>query len=233
MVKTGPRRTHPAAILEALDFDFFELLDSVTIARSRRHIQTFYDTQDIGPFPERLKPISVHSPLTHRPDVIGFNEIFNRLSLLKLGVYAPIGYILPSRLSKYEDLYDTDVSGRGTLKQEDREKSLQTLMTVNLLKRLESSVQAFRLTLERLQNLHLATLAKIENFRNTGHDADFTDVSPALRIRSRMTTKHLMTSSTKRRAKKSAEKFVSVCLIWICRPGTMTCAPTSQSSRRC
>jgi hypothetical protein len=112
--------------------------------------------------------------------VIGFNEIFNRLSMLKLGVYAPIGYILPSRLSKYEDLYDTDVrGGGGTLKQEDRERSLQTLMTVNLLKRLESSVQAFRLTLERLQNLHLATLAKIENFRNTGHDADFTDVSPA------------------------------------------------------
>jgi superfamily II DNA or RNA helicase len=177
--KLAPDARTPAAILEALDFDFFELLDSVTIARSRRHIQTFYDTQDIGPFPERLKPISVHSPLTHRPDVIGFNEIFNRLSLLKLGVYAPIGYILPSRLSKYEDRYDTDVSGRGTLKQEDREKSLQTLMTVNLLKRLESSVQAFRLTLERLQNLHLATLAKIENFRNTGHDADFTDVSPA------------------------------------------------------
>src|SRR5579864_9152870 len=168
--KLAPDARTPAAILEALDFDFFELLDSVTIARSRRHIQTFYDTQDIGPFPERLKPISVHSPLTHRPDVIGFNEIFNRLSLLKLGVYAPIGYILPSRLSKYEDRYDTDVSGRGTLKQEDREKSLQTLMTVNLLKRLESSVQAFRLTLERLQNLHLATLAKIENFRNTGHD---------------------------------------------------------------
>jgi superfamily II DNA or RNA helicase len=178
--KLAPDARTPAAILEALDFDFFELLDSVTIARSRRHIQTFYDTEDIGPFPERLKPISVHSPLTQRPDVIGFNEIFNRLSMLKLGVYAPIGYILPSRLSRYEDLYDTDVrGGGGTLKQEDREKSLQTLMTVNLLKRLESSVQAFRLTLERLQNLHLATLAKIENFRNTGHDADLTDVSPA------------------------------------------------------
>jgi helicase-like protein/SNF2 domain-containing protein len=178
--KLAPEARTPAAILEGLDFDFFELLDSVTIARSRRHIQTFYDTQDIGPFPERLKPISVHSPLTQRPDVIGFNEIFNRLSLLKLGVYAPIGYILPSRLSKYEDLYDTDVrGGGGTLKQEDRERSLQTLMTVNLLKRLESSVQAFRLTLERLQNLHLATLAKIENFRNTGYDASFTDLSPA------------------------------------------------------
>jgi SNF2 family DNA or RNA helicase len=178
--KLAPEARTPAAILEALDFDFFELLDSVTIARSRRHIQTFYDTQDIGPFPERLKPLSFHCPLTQRPDVIGFNDIFNQLSLMKLGVYAPIGYILPSRLSKYEDLYDTDVKGGGgTLKQKDRESSLQTLMTVNLLKRLESSVQAFRLTLERLQNFHLATLAKIENFRNTGRDAAFTDASPA------------------------------------------------------
>ena len=170
----------PAAILEALDFDFFELLDSVTIARSRRHIQTFYDTRDIGRFPERLKPISVRCPLTERPDVIGFNDIFNQLSLLNLGVYAPIGYILPSRLSKYEDLYDTDVrGGGGTLKQQDRERSLQTLMTVNLLKRLESSVQAFRLTLERLEDFHLSTLTKIENFRNTGVDTAFTDRSPS------------------------------------------------------
>ncbi len=179
--KLPPEGRTPAAILEALDFDFFELLDSVTIARSRRHIQTFYDTQDIGNFPERLKPISFHCALTHRSDVIGFNDIFNQLSLLNLGVYAPVGYILPSRLSKYEKLYDTDVrGGGGTLKQKDREQSLQSLMTVNLLKRLESSVQAFRLTLDRLQNLHLATLAKIEDFRNTGRDTTFTDLSPTL-----------------------------------------------------
>ena len=87
------------------------MLDSVTIARSRRHIETFYDTKDIGKFPERLKPVSIHSPLTHRADVIGFNDIFNRLSLLKLGVFAPVSYILPSRLPKYEDLYDTEVKG--------------------------------------------------------------------------------------------------------------------------
>lgn len=130
-----------SAILAALDFDFFELLDSVTIARSRKHIETFYDTKDIGTFPERLKPLSSHCPLTQRTDVIGFNDIFNQLSLLKLAVYAPVSYILPSRIKKYEDMYDTEVaSGGGKLKQADREKSLQALMTVNLLKRLESSV---------------------------------------------------------------------------------------------
>ena len=135
------RSAPPRAILDALDFDFFELLDSVTIARSRKHIQTFYDTKDIGHFPERRKPLSFHCPLTHRTDVMGFNDIFEQLSLLKLAVYAPISYILPSRLTKYEDLYDTQVAGgNGKLRQADREQSLQALMTINLLKRLESSV---------------------------------------------------------------------------------------------
>jgi hypothetical protein len=84
------------AILDSLDFDFFELLDSVTIARSRKHIQIFYDTKDIGPFPERRKPLSFHSPLTQRADVMSFNEIFEQLSKLRLAVYAPISYILAS-----------------------------------------------------------------------------------------------------------------------------------------
>ena len=146
------------------DFDFFELLDSVTIARSRRHITTFYDTKEIGEFPTRRKPLSFHSPLTHRQDVIGFNEIFLNLTTLKLGVYTPVSYILPSRLSRYEDLYDTEVSsGGGKLKQIDREKSLRSLMTVNLLKRLESSVASFRITLKKLQQIHLSTLSRIEN----------------------------------------------------------------------
>lgn len=103
----------PQAILASLDFDFFDLLDSVTIARSRRHITTFYDTKEIGDFPTRRKPLSFHSPLTHRQDVIGFNEIFLHLTTLKLGVYTPVSYILPSRMSRYEALYDTEVSSGG------------------------------------------------------------------------------------------------------------------------
>ncbi len=178
--KLVPEERTADAILRALDFDFFELLDSVTIARSRKHIETFYDTQDIGSFPERLKPLSVHCPLTQRTEVIGFNEIFDRLTLLKLSVYAPVSYILPSRLTKYEALYDTEVSsGRGKLKQADRERSLQALMTINLLKRLESSVASFRLTLQSLQLNHTNALAKIESFNQTGKAASFTDVSNA------------------------------------------------------
>jgi superfamily II DNA or RNA helicase len=162
----------PAAILNALDFDFFELLDSVTIARSRKQIQTFYGTEEVGHFPTRLKPKSFHCPLTHRADVISLNEIYAQLTLLRLSVYAPVSYIFSSRLAKYEDRYDTEVKG-GRLRQADRERSLQALMTVNLLKRLESSVEAFRITLGRLIDLHTETLSKIETWKQTGKDGDF------------------------------------------------------------
>ena len=178
--KLPPEERTPAAILNGLDFDFFEILDSVTIARSRKHIQKFYDTKDIGPFPQRLKPISHHSPLTHRTDVINFNEIFNRLITLNMGVYAPFRYILASRLEKYEKEYDTEVKGGlSRFKQRDREKSLQALMTVNLLKRLESSVEAFRLTLQMLRNKHEKTLAKIEKFKQSGIADSFEDHAAA------------------------------------------------------
>lgn len=178
--KLPPEERTARAILDSLDFDFFELLDSVTIARSRKHIQTFYDTKDIGQFPERRMPLSFHCRLTERSDVLGFNEIFEQLSLLKLAVYAPISYILPSRLKKYEEIYDTKVGGKGTLRQADREKSLQALMTVNLLKRLESSVQSFRITLQSLRANNEATLAKIAVFNQSGGAATVGDLTGML-----------------------------------------------------
>jgi len=178
--KLPPEERTARAILDSLDFDFFELLDSVTIARSRKHIQTFYDTRDIGQFPERRKPLSFHCPLTERSDVLGFNEIFEQLSLLKLAVYAPISYILPSRLKKYEEIYDTKVGSKGTLRQADREKSLQALMTVNLLKRLESSVESFRLTLQSLRANNETTLAKITTFNQSGGAATVGDLTEVL-----------------------------------------------------
>ena len=167
-----PEKRTVNALLTALDFDFFRLLDSVTIARSRRHIQTFYDTKDIGRFPTRNKPLSFQPPLTQHAGVIGFNEIFEQLSGLRLAVYAPVSYILPSRMAKYEAMYDTNVQGgKSRLRQADREKALQRLMTINLLKRLESSVQAFRLTLQGLQRLLKEALGNIDAFKRQGSDS--------------------------------------------------------------
>lgn len=168
----------PEAIMASLDFDFFELLDSVTIARSRKHIEKYYDTTEIGSFPERRKPISNHCPLTQRDDVLGFNEIFAQLTLMNLAVYAPISYILGSRVAKYEEKYDTEVhEGKSKFKQVDRESSLQRLMTINLLKRLESSVQAFRLTLKKLKAKNVQTLSQIEAYQQTGTDVTIIDTS--------------------------------------------------------
>ena len=179
--KLPPLARTARAILETLEFDFFELLDSVTIARSRKHIQTFYDTKDIGPFPERLKPLSFHSPLTQRNDVMSFNEIFEQLSLLRLAVYAPISYILPSRLKKYEEMYDTQVAGgKSKFKQVDRERSLQALMTTNLLKRLESSIESFRLTLQSLRTNHTNTLTKISAFNQGANVISVDDLTDQL-----------------------------------------------------
>ncbi|WP_319549514.1 SNF2-related protein [Desulfogranum marinum] len=179
--KLPPEERTAKSILDALDFDFFELLDSVTIARSRKHIETFYDTTDIGQFPVRRKPLSFRCPLTMRGDVMSFNDIYAQLTLLNLSVYAPVSYILPSRLRKYEELYDTAVEGgKGKLRQADREKSLQSLMTTNLLKRLESSVQSFRLTLGALKENMGNMLAKIEQFKQSGSEFSIHDLADSL-----------------------------------------------------
>lgn len=178
--KLPPEDRTARNILSALDFDFFELLDSVTIARSRKHIETFYDTKEIGKFPERRKPLSFRCPLTTRSDVMSLNEIFGQLTLLKLSVYAPISYILPSRLKKYEEMYDTEVEGgRSRFKQIDRERSLQALMTTNLLKRLESSVESFRLTLGSLEGKLNNTLGTISKFES-GQSIKVSDLTDAL-----------------------------------------------------
>jgi SNF2 family DNA or RNA helicase len=133
-------------LLDMLDFDFFEILDSLTIARSRKHITTYYDTTAIGRFPERNRPVPMQSPLTESGDVT-YVDIAEKLTLLNLSVYTPLKYILPSKVELYANLYDKTVkSGRFT--QLDREKSLQILMRINLLKRLESSIDSFRITLE-------------------------------------------------------------------------------------
>lgn len=134
-------------LLDMLDFDFFEILDSLTIARSRKHITTYYDTTEIGKFPQRNKPISIQSPLTENG--INFQEIAERLSALNLSVYSPLNYILPSKVELYADKYDKKVRA-GTFTQIDRERSLQLLMRINLLKRIESSVDSFRITIDNI-----------------------------------------------------------------------------------
>ena len=153
------------ALLKTLDFDFFELLDSVTIARSRKHIEKYYDTTDIGKFPHRNVPISLSPKLTDLESATNYNQIYEELSKLSLCIYTPSNYIFPSKIQKYIDL--THNKGN-ELTQKGREQGIRKLMSVNLLKRLESSVNSFQLTLQRIYSLINNTVDKINRFEQYG-----------------------------------------------------------------
>ncbi len=157
-----PEERTTERLLRMLDFDFFKLLDAVTIARSRKHIQQYYDTTDIGTFPERLKPISRQPHLTDLDSAINYNEIFEELQSLHLAIYAPSAFILDSQLYKYQE--EESTTGH-RLSIEDRERGIQRLMNMQLLKRLESSVNSFRLTLNRISEYMDETLNAIERFK--------------------------------------------------------------------
>lgn len=163
--KLEPEARTTEALLRTLDFDFFEVLDSVTIARSRKHIIKYYNTEKIGKFPERLKPISLCPNLTDMDSAINYNEIYEQLSSLSLSIYTPSDYIFPSKVGKYIDLAHNKGVG---LTQQGREEGIRRLMSINLLKRLESSVYSFKLTLGRIQELIVRTIQAIDQFEKFG-----------------------------------------------------------------
>lgn len=154
------------ALLKTLDFDFFELLDSVTIARSRKHIEKYYNTAEIGKFPERKKPISLRPQLTDLDSAINYNQIYGLLMMLSLCIYTPSNYIFPSKMKKYIDITHNKADN---LTQSGREQGIRRLMSINLLKRLESSVNSFQLTLKRIESLIDETIKSIDRFEKYGH----------------------------------------------------------------
>jgi SNF2 family DNA or RNA helicase len=160
----APEKRTTVTLLKMLDFDFFEVLDSVTIARSRKHIEKYYNMDEIGKFPERLKPISLRPSLTDLNHAINYNQIYDELMKLNLSVYIPTDFVFESRRGKYVDP-DVNINRAG------REQGIRRLMSINLLKRLESSVYSFRLTLQRIRKLIDDTIAEIDIFE-AGGDAD-------------------------------------------------------------
>lgn len=165
-------------LLAMLDFDFFEVLDSVTIARSRKHIQKYYDMADIGAFPVRLKPISIRPELTDLKKAVTYNEIFELLTTLELSIYRPSHFILPSKMAKYEEIYQDNKVNIG-FTQANREKGIRRLMAINLMKRMESSVYSFNLTLKRINELMADTINNIDSFiasRNNSIELDLVNV---------------------------------------------------------
>lgn len=163
--KWEPEERTTSNLLKMLDNDFFEVLDSVTIARSRKHIEKYYDTSEIGSFPTRLKPIAISPKLTDLPKAINYNEIFEQLMQLNLSIYTPSHFIQASKIEKYAELYQDNKVNIG-FTQANREQGIRRLTAINLMKRMESSVYSFNLTLNRIKDLISSTIETINNFEH-------------------------------------------------------------------
>ena len=175
--KWEPEDRTTEKLLQMLDFDFFEVLDSVTIARSRKHIQKYYDTTDIGTFPTRLKPMSLRPHLTDLKSAINYNQIFEQLMLLTLTIYTPTHYIQPSKMEKYAELYGDNKVNVG-FTQANREQGIRRLTAINLMKRMESSAYSFNLTLTRIKDLIENTIDTIDRYdKHSSKSLDLTDTS--------------------------------------------------------
>lgn len=171
--KLPPEKRTTEKLVDSLSYDFFQLLDAVTIARSRSHIIKYYNTNDVGKFPERLSPISRRPKLTDLNDAIIFADIAEMLNGLNLSIYTPSLFIFESEKGNY----GIDYEGEG-LTVDGREKGIRKLMAINLLKRLESSVNSFRLTLTRIRDFINDSITAIDKFQESGADTiDVTDFS--------------------------------------------------------
>jgi len=167
----------PSLLVEMLGFDYFALLDHLTIARSRRHIEKYYGTAETGRFPDRLAPINIKADVDRAGEFRSIREINLEIRRLNLAAYAPLRYVLPHKQKAYDDKYSTQIrGGESFFRQVDREESLIHLLRVNVLKRMESAVSSFALTVHRQLKDVEATLVRIEAHEQEFEELDIADV---------------------------------------------------------
>ncbi|WP_291518016.1 helicase-related protein [Acidovorax sp.] len=167
----------PALLVEMLGFDYFALLDHLTIARSRRHIERYYGTSETGRFPDRLAPINIKADVDRAGEFRSIRDINLEIRRLNLAAYAPLRYVLPHRQEAYDQKYSTQIrGGESFFRQVDREESLIHLLRVNVLKRMESAVSSFALTVHRQLEDVEATLARIDSHPAEIEELDIADV---------------------------------------------------------
>ena len=167
----------PARLVEMLGFDYFTLLDLLTIARSRKHVEKYYGTSETGRFPTRLRPINIKPDVDSAGEFRSIRDINLEIRRLNLSSYAPLRYVLPHKQDAYDKKYSTEVKGgTGFFRQVDREESLIHLLRVNVLKRMESAVPSFVLTVERQLRDVEATLARIEQQPESVEEIEIEDV---------------------------------------------------------
>lgn len=166
-LKLPDERRKTEALLESINFDYFKLLDLLTIARSRKHIEKYYDSSEIGKFPERLKPSNIKTDIDTTGQFPPLKEVNMAIKRLNLAAYAPLEYVRMDKQEEYSRKYDQEVKGgTSVFRQIDREKSMIHLMRVNLLKRMESSINSFAITVEKIHDKIDALLKQIEAHAN-------------------------------------------------------------------
>ena len=147
-----------------MDFEYCKLLDIWTIARSRKHLEKYYDIAEIGEFPERLKPVNFKEDIDSEGQFPPLRDINRTIRRLNLSAYSPLKYVRTDKREEYSRKYDIQVKdGASVFRQVDREQSLIHLMRVNLLKRMESSINSFALTVGKLLGNVDSLLEKLEN----------------------------------------------------------------------
>jgi len=171
--KSRDRKT--SELLEELSSAFFTLLDQLTIARSRKHIQKYYKDAiaQLGGFPERLKPISVFSEIDREGKFMSYEQLNSEISKYQLSLFNPSKYVL----SPYRSVYEN--KGVRNFRQSDRERSLIGMMKVNFLKRLESSVNSFAITMQRTIDKISELQERLEWFKKSqdkNAEIDFNDL---------------------------------------------------------
>jgi len=167
----------PARLIEMLGFDYFTLLDHLTIARSRRHVEKYYGTSETGRFPDRLAPINIKANVDLAGEFFAIREINQEIRRLNLASYAPLRYVLLHKQAAYDAKYSTQIrGGESFFRQSDREDSLIHLLRINVLKRMESAVSSFTLTIQRQLKDVDATLAHIEAHVDGIEEIDIADV---------------------------------------------------------
>lgn len=176
-LKLGDDERKPARLIDMLGFDYFKLLDLLTIARSRKHVEKYYGVTETGKFPSRLRPINIKADVDKAGEFRSIRDINNEIRRLNLSAYAPLKYVLPHKQAAYEDKYATKLrGGERVFKQADREESLIHLLRVNILKRMESAVSSFALTIERQLADVNAILARIDSHDESVDELSIEDI---------------------------------------------------------
>lgn len=164
--KSHDHQRTPDGLLGALGMDYIRLLDLLTIARSRKHIEKYYGTADVGRFPERVAPVNLAPPIDAANKLMPLADLNSAILMLNLAAYRPTSYVLDKAKKKYADLYDHHLrtGGSRVWRQTDREDNVVHLMRMGLLKRLESSVRSLALTVAKVLHKVETAIARVDQF---------------------------------------------------------------------